>query len=46
VNGLLIDVSTITTSDNHNQKNSIVNGVQNSIMSYSESLTVTSSEWP
>jgi hypothetical protein len=41
---LFVDVSTMTECDDDNQENSVVNGVKNAIVPYSESITVATSK--
>jgi hypothetical protein len=44
--GLFVDVSTMPECDNHDQENSVVNGVKNAIVPYSESITIAPAKWP
>jgi hypothetical protein len=43
---LFVDVSTMAECDNHDQENSIINGVQNPIVPYSEPISIATSKWP
>jgi hypothetical protein len=44
--GLFVDVATMPERDNHDQENSIVNGVKNPIVPNSETIAIASSKWP
>jgi len=44
--GLFVDIATMPECDHHNQENAIVNGVQDAIVPYSQSIAITTSKGP